>query len=237
MKSLDIDHAREGKVMLAYQMNGEQLPLLNGSPLRLIVPEWYSTYWVKMLNDIEVLDAPDDNYWMKTAYRRFAAGERPAGGDGACSLAGRSRAHADELQGAGCGRRCSRDCRLFGGYQGGEVIGIVAILILPLALPVRPGVGRISAADYLEPEECAALIRPTVRPSTVWFRCRTVATRRRPDRGYHRLAHGRASIAQAPRQQPHDNKREPASDVVRHRVRNCAAVLRRSRISWRLARV
>src|SRR5271168_5409554 len=69
LKSLDIDHARDGEVMLAYQMNGEQLPLLNGFPLRLIVPGWYSTYWVKMLSDIEVLSAPDDNYWMKTAYR------------------------------------------------------------------------------------------------------------------------------------------------------------------------
>ena len=69
LKSLAIDHARDGEVMLAYQMNGEQLPLLNGFPLRVIVPGWYSTYWVKMLSDIEVLDAPDDNYWMKTAYR------------------------------------------------------------------------------------------------------------------------------------------------------------------------
>jgi molybdopterin-dependent oxidoreductase-like protein protein/molybdenum-dependent oxidoreductase-like protein len=49
-------------------MNGEQVPLLNGFPLRLVVPGWYSTYWVKMLSDIEVLDGPDDNYWMKTAY-------------------------------------------------------------------------------------------------------------------------------------------------------------------------
>jgi DMSO/TMAO reductase YedYZ molybdopterin-dependent catalytic subunit len=69
MKSLNIDHARDGEVMLAYQMNGAQLPLLNGFPLRLIVPGWYSTYWVKMLSDIEVLNIPDDNYWMKTAYR------------------------------------------------------------------------------------------------------------------------------------------------------------------------
>ena len=67
MKSLDIDHARDGEVMLAFQMNGEQLPLLNGFPLRLIVPGWYSTYWLKMLNNIEILDGPDDNYWMKTA--------------------------------------------------------------------------------------------------------------------------------------------------------------------------
>jgi len=69
MKSLEIDHARDGEVMIAFQMNGEPLPLLNGFPLRLIVPGWYSTYWVKMLNEIEVLNAPDDNYWMKTAYR------------------------------------------------------------------------------------------------------------------------------------------------------------------------
>jgi DMSO/TMAO reductase YedYZ molybdopterin-dependent catalytic subunit len=68
MKSLDIDHARDGEVMIAYAMNSEQLPLLNGFPLRLVVPGWYSTYWVKMLNNIEVLDRPDTNYWMKTAY-------------------------------------------------------------------------------------------------------------------------------------------------------------------------
>jgi len=67
-KSIDIDHARDGEVMIAFAMNGEQLPLLNGFPLRLIVPGWYSTYWVKMLSDIEVLDKPDDNFWMAVAY-------------------------------------------------------------------------------------------------------------------------------------------------------------------------
>src|SRR5271170_3080262 len=68
MKSLEIEHARDVEVMLAYLMNGEQLPLLNGFPLRVIVPGWYSTYWIKMLNDIEVLDQPDTNFWMATAY-------------------------------------------------------------------------------------------------------------------------------------------------------------------------
>jgi DMSO/TMAO reductase YedYZ molybdopterin-dependent catalytic subunit len=67
-KSIDIDHARDGEVMIAFAMNGEQLPLLNGFPLRLIVPGWFSTYWVKMLSDIEVLDKPDDDYWMASAY-------------------------------------------------------------------------------------------------------------------------------------------------------------------------
>jgi DMSO/TMAO reductase YedYZ molybdopterin-dependent catalytic subunit len=68
MKSLAIDHARDGEVMLAYAMNGEQLPLLNGFPLRLIVPGWFGDYWIKMLNDIEVLDQPDTNFWVKAAY-------------------------------------------------------------------------------------------------------------------------------------------------------------------------
>jgi DMSO/TMAO reductase YedYZ molybdopterin-dependent catalytic subunit len=68
MKSLAIDHARDGEVMIAYAMNGEPLPLLNGFPLRLVVPGWYATYWVKMLNDIEVLNAPDDNFWTAKAY-------------------------------------------------------------------------------------------------------------------------------------------------------------------------
>jgi DMSO/TMAO reductase YedYZ molybdopterin-dependent catalytic subunit len=68
MKSLDIEHARDGEVMIAYAMNGALLPLLNGFPLRLVVPGWYATYWVKMLNDIEVLDKPDDNFWTTNAY-------------------------------------------------------------------------------------------------------------------------------------------------------------------------
>ena len=68
MKSLAVDHARDGEVMIAYEMNGEPLPLLNGFPLRLVVPGRYATYWVKMLEDIEVLDKPDDNYWTSKAY-------------------------------------------------------------------------------------------------------------------------------------------------------------------------
>src|SRR5260370_2817967 len=68
MKQLDIDQAWDGEVMIAYAMNGEKLPLVNGFPLRLVVPGWYATYWVKMLNDIEVLDQPDTNYWTKVAY-------------------------------------------------------------------------------------------------------------------------------------------------------------------------
>jgi DMSO/TMAO reductase YedYZ molybdopterin-dependent catalytic subunit len=43
VKALDVDHARDGEVMLAYGMNGEDLPVLNGFPLRLVVPGYYGT--------------------------------------------------------------------------------------------------------------------------------------------------------------------------------------------------
>jgi hypothetical protein len=67
-KSLTIDHVRDGEVMVAYLMNDQPLPLLNGYPIRLVAPGWYATYWTKMLTDIEVLNAPDDNFWTAKAY-------------------------------------------------------------------------------------------------------------------------------------------------------------------------
>jgi sulfite dehydrogenase len=69
IKSLDVDHARDGEVMLAYGMNGDDLPVLNGFPLRLVVPGYYGTYWVKHLNEITVIDSVFDGVFMKTAYR------------------------------------------------------------------------------------------------------------------------------------------------------------------------
>ena len=68
-KALTLDHARDGAVMLAWSMNGEDLPWLNGFPLRLVVPGYYGTYWVKHLNAVTVLDKPYEGFWMKTAYR------------------------------------------------------------------------------------------------------------------------------------------------------------------------
>ncbi|MBN9052228.1 MAG: molybdopterin-dependent oxidoreductase, partial [Rhizobiales bacterium] len=56
VKALSVSHATDGDVMLAYEMNGEELPWLNGYPLRLVVPGHYGTYWVKHLNEINVLD-------------------------------------------------------------------------------------------------------------------------------------------------------------------------------------
>ena len=69
IKALELDHALDGEVMLAYEMNGEDLPMLNGFPLRLVVPGYYGTYWVKHLTEITVINDVLANFWMGTAYR------------------------------------------------------------------------------------------------------------------------------------------------------------------------
>ena len=69
VKALEVDQALDEDTVLAYEMNGEALPMLNGFPLRLVVPGYYGTYWVKHLNEITVLDEAFTGYWMDPAYR------------------------------------------------------------------------------------------------------------------------------------------------------------------------
>lgn len=69
VKALDVDQALDPEVLLAWEMNGEPLPWLNGYPLRLVVPGHYGTYWVKHLHSIQVVDATYSGFWMNPAYR------------------------------------------------------------------------------------------------------------------------------------------------------------------------
>jgi hypothetical protein len=69
VKSLDLHHAMDGEVMVAYQMNGAELPMLNGYPVRLVVPGYYGTYWMKHLSEIQIVEEVYEGFWMKPAYR------------------------------------------------------------------------------------------------------------------------------------------------------------------------
>ena len=87
VEALTIDHARSGEVMLAWGMNGQDLPFLNGFPVRLLVPGFSGAYWAKHLGAITVLDQPFEGSWMKSAYRIpdtpcacSAPGKAPAAG-------------------------------------------------------------------------------------------------------------------------------------------------------------
>jgi DMSO/TMAO reductase YedYZ molybdopterin-dependent catalytic subunit len=69
VKSLPVDKAMEDDIIVAYEMNGRPLPMLNGFPARLIVPGWYATYWVKCLSEVTVHNKPFEGFWVKSAYR------------------------------------------------------------------------------------------------------------------------------------------------------------------------
>jgi len=69
VKSLPVDKAIEDDILVAYEMNGTPLLMLNGFPTRMVVPGWYATYWVKSLHEINVLTRPFEGFWVKTAYR------------------------------------------------------------------------------------------------------------------------------------------------------------------------
>jgi DMSO/TMAO reductase YedYZ molybdopterin-dependent catalytic subunit len=88
VKSLPLWKAMDDNTILAYEMNGLPLPHFNGAPVRLIVPGWTATYWMKHIVDIRFTDKPFDGFWMKSAYRvpigmfpsidRFISQETPA---------------------------------------------------------------------------------------------------------------------------------------------------------------
>lgn len=69
VKSLSRAQALHPDTLVAYAMNGAPLPFLNGFPVRLVVPGWYATYWVKSLTYIEALRQPFEGFWMTKAYR------------------------------------------------------------------------------------------------------------------------------------------------------------------------
>ena len=58
VKSIPIDKALDDNTLIAYEMNGAPLPHFNGFPIRLIVPGWTATYWMKHLDTIEALTKP-----------------------------------------------------------------------------------------------------------------------------------------------------------------------------------
>ncbi len=69
VKSLPVWKALDENTLIAWKMNGEPLPHLNGAPARLVVPGWTATYWMKHVVSIQVVSQPFKGFWMATAYR------------------------------------------------------------------------------------------------------------------------------------------------------------------------
>ena len=68
VREMELDEL-DDHVIVAYEMNGEDLPYLNGYPVRLIIPGHYSDSWIKMLSRITVSDKYKSLFFMDVAYR------------------------------------------------------------------------------------------------------------------------------------------------------------------------
>ena len=69
VKSLPVWRALDENTLLAYEMNGEPLPHWNGYPVRVVVPGWTATYWMKHLTSLQAVSKPYNGFWMEKAYR------------------------------------------------------------------------------------------------------------------------------------------------------------------------
>jgi len=73
IKSIPLEKAIGPETLLALEMNGVELPVAHGGPLRMLVPGWAGTYSVKWLQRIEGRAEPWNGYWMSVAYQLPAA--------------------------------------------------------------------------------------------------------------------------------------------------------------------
>lgn len=76
-RSLSVEEALRGDVLLAYAMNGAPLLPQHGFPLRLIVPGWYGMTHVKWLRDITVVDQPFQGYQQAGTYLMKTSDDDP----------------------------------------------------------------------------------------------------------------------------------------------------------------
>lgn len=73
-RSLPMADALRDDVLLAYAMNGEDLPPEHGAPVRLVVPGWYGMASVKWLARLRLLERRFDGFFQA---KRYVVGERP----------------------------------------------------------------------------------------------------------------------------------------------------------------
>jgi DMSO/TMAO reductase YedYZ molybdopterin-dependent catalytic subunit len=68
MDSLSIQEALEAETMLAYRLNGKDLPPQNGFPLRLVIPRMYAYKGVKWVEQIVFTEKQEVGYWERFGY-------------------------------------------------------------------------------------------------------------------------------------------------------------------------
>jgi DMSO/TMAO reductase YedYZ molybdopterin-dependent catalytic subunit len=78
-RSVPLEKSLDGEILLAYELNGEPIPVDRGGPVRAIVPGWYATDSVKWLTRAWFTETPFDGPFQLDEYRVRAHDEPPPG--------------------------------------------------------------------------------------------------------------------------------------------------------------
>jgi DMSO/TMAO reductase YedYZ molybdopterin-dependent catalytic subunit len=69
VRNLPIDKALDPDTLLAYDMNGQVLPVAHGFPLRAVVPGWEGAYSIKWLTHLRAADREHEGAFVQGGYR------------------------------------------------------------------------------------------------------------------------------------------------------------------------
>lgn len=77
LRDLPLEQARHPDTLVAWAMNGEPLSLQHGAPLRLVVPGWAGSYWLKWLTRLELSAVEQPGFFVQKGYRTPASPVEP----------------------------------------------------------------------------------------------------------------------------------------------------------------
>jgi len=175
-RSLPLAKALDHDVLLAYEMNGEPIPVRRGGPVRVIVPGWYATDSVKWLDRVWLTNKEFDGVFQAHDYRLREPGEQgPGHRMTALPVHALITTPADGEADLGAGDLSIR------GIAWGGTRGVAAVLVRVdggpwIAARLRPARGLYARVPW--ETEC------TLAPGVHEISCRAVdgAGRKQPDR-------------------------------------------------------
>lgn len=131
IRSIPLEKALDPNTLLVYEMNGEPLPLLNGYPLRLLVPGWGGSASVKWLRRMIVTKEEWPGRFMQQAYRVPVIPTEPG-------------ARVDQRDMVAATRQPVNS--FFTSHAGGETLKAGEILLTGVAYSGETGIDRVEVS-------------------------------------------------------------------------------------------
>lgn len=179
-RSIPLEVAIE-RAVLATHMNGAPLPPDHGYPVRLVIPGWYGSDWIKWVDTITVSDHASDDVYSRDRYRRYQTEDGRSYGPMTRQVAVKSvlaTPAMDELVGGGAVEACGL------AWTGAGSVS---------AVEIRLDRGPWQPVDIVESTDGGALVRWSGRLEGIEPGSHTVACRASDSAGNVQpdLPHGR----------------------------------------------